>query len=57
VTGIPAVVLGHMARAEIRRTGEQGDGLAVAGLVLGWLSTAGWAAFLLLLIMLGVASG
>ncbi|MEU6521990.1 DUF1707 and DUF4190 domain-containing protein [Streptomyces sp. NPDC046924] len=57
VTGIPAVVLGHMARAEIRRSGEQGDGLAVAGLVLGWLSTAGWAAFLLLLIMLGAASG
>ncbi|GHA70141.1 DUF4190 domain-containing protein [Cognatilysobacter bugurensis] len=33
-----AVVTGHMARAEIRRaSGLEGDGLAVAGLVLGWL--------------------
>ncbi len=33
---IPAIVLGHMARSQIRRTGEQGAGLAAAGLVLGW---------------------
>jgi hypothetical protein len=34
---IPAIVLGHMARREIRRTGEDGMGLATAGLVLGWI--------------------
>ncbi len=33
---IPAIVFGHMARGQIRRTGEQGAGLALAGLVLGW---------------------
>jgi hypothetical protein len=35
---LAAVVLGHMARAEIRRSngGLDGDGLAIAGLVLGW---------------------
>jgi hypothetical protein len=33
---IPAIVLGHVARHQIRRTGEQGAGLALAGLVLGW---------------------
>lgn len=33
---IPAIVLGHMARNQIRRTGEQGASLALAGLVLGW---------------------
>jgi hypothetical protein len=33
---IPAIVLGHMARHQIRRTGEQGAGLALAGLILGW---------------------
>ncbi|GHH78457.1 hypothetical protein GCM10018793_28970 [Streptomyces sulfonofaciens] len=37
VTSIPAVVLGHMARREIRRTGERGDGMAIGGVVLGWL--------------------
>ena len=34
---VPAVILGHKARAQIRRTGEQGEGVATAGLVLGWL--------------------
>lgn len=48
LTGVPAVVLGHLARAEIRRTGQAGGGLAVAGLVLGWLSVAGWILLLLL---------
>jgi hypothetical protein len=33
---ISAIVLGHMARRQIKRTGEQGAGLALAGLVLGW---------------------
>ncbi|MFJ8821650.1 DUF1707 and DUF4190 domain-containing protein [Streptomyces sp. NPDC102467] len=55
LTGIPAVVLGHMARAEIRRSGEQGDGMAVAGLVLGWLSVAGWVLFLTLAIVAATA--
>ncbi|MCQ4211069.1 MULTISPECIES: DUF1707 and DUF4190 domain-containing protein [Streptomyces] len=56
-TGIPAVILGHMARAEIRRTGEQGDGMAVGGLVLGWLSVAGWALVLLIAIVAAAQSG
>jgi hypothetical protein len=33
---IPAIVFGHVARRQIRRTGEQGAGLALAGLALGW---------------------
>jgi len=33
---IPAIVLGHMARSQIKRTGDQGAGLALTGLVLGW---------------------
>jgi hypothetical protein len=33
---IPAIVLGYMARSQIKRTGEQGAGLALAGLILGW---------------------
>lgn len=39
VASIVAVVLGHMARAQIRRTGEQGGGLALAGLILGYTGT------------------
>lgn len=35
-----AIVTGHLARAEIRREPDrlEGDGLAVAGLVLGYLA-------------------
>jgi Domain of unknown function (DUF1707)/Domain of unknown function (DUF4190) len=36
LTMIPAVILGHTAHSQIRRTGEGGSGLATAGLVLGW---------------------
>ncbi|AER56915.1 hypothetical protein DSC_11355 [Pseudoxanthomonas spadix BD-a59] len=40
VGAVVAVITGHMARAEIRRSAGQleGDGMAVAGLVLGWLA-------------------
>jgi hypothetical protein len=51
--GVPAIVLGHVARAQIRRTGERGDGVAVAGLVLGYL----WLAFWALILIVGVSHG
>ncbi|MEW1826187.1 DUF1707 and DUF4190 domain-containing protein [Streptomyces sp. NPDC088196] len=50
LTGIPAVILGHTARAEIQRTDEGGDGLALTGLIFGWLAVTGWALMLLLMI-------
>ena len=37
---IPAIVLGHVARHQIKRTGEQGAGMALAGLLLGWAAVA-----------------
>lgn len=33
------IVLGHIARKQIRQTGEEGDGLALAGLILGYIGT------------------
>lgn len=54
LTAIPAVILGHKARAEIRRTGERGDGQALAGLVIGWLGIGAWALFLLVFLLLAV---
>jgi len=49
LASIPAVILGHLARGQIRRTGEHGDGMAIAGLILGWLAIGGWALFILVL--------
>jgi hypothetical protein len=40
LTAVPAIVLGHAARRQVRRTGQQGDGLAQAGLILGWTGIA-----------------
>lgn len=42
--GILGVIFGHLARAQIRRTGEAGDGLALAGLIIGYTATAAWLA-------------
>ncbi len=48
VAGIPAIVLGHMARRQIKQTGEDGAGLALAGMLLGY-------AGLVLTILFGIA--
>lgn len=43
VTGFPfvasvvAVILGHMARKEMKTDGKQGHGLALTGIILGWI--------------------
>jgi hypothetical protein len=54
-TAFPAVVMGHLARKQIRERGEAGDGIAVAGLVIGYLGTAFW--ILLILILRQLAHG
>jgi Domain of unknown function (DUF4190)/Domain of unknown function (DUF1707) len=53
---IPAIVFGHMARHQIKRTGEQGAGLALAGLILGW-ATVILAALLLVIIGVAMTAG
>lgn len=38
--GLPGVVgalLGHSARRRIRQTGADGDGMALAGIIIGWI--------------------
>lgn len=32
-------ILGHVARRQIRERGEGGDGLALAGIIVGWILT------------------
>jgi hypothetical protein len=36
LASIPAIILGHVARGQIRRSGANGKGLATIGLALGW---------------------
>ena len=58
VGGVVAVVTGHMAKAEIRRTGEDGESFATIGLVLGYLHLAVVVLLLglLVLVLLGAAA-
>jgi type II secretory pathway pseudopilin PulG len=44
IVGLLAVIFGHMARASIRRSGWRllGDGMAVFGLLLGYLGLGAW---------------
>jgi len=37
VSAIAGVILGYIARAQIRRTGESGAGMALAGIIVGWV--------------------
>jgi hypothetical protein len=46
------IVLGHIARKQIRQTGEQGDGLALAGLILGYIFTALSVIYLIIVVVL-----
>ena len=55
VTAIPAIVFGHVARHQIKRTGEQGAGLALAGLILGWATVI--LGIVLIVVGLAVAAG
>ncbi len=40
LAGPVAVIVGQRARREIRQTGEQGDGMALAGVITGAIATA-----------------
>lgn len=58
VGGIPAllgVIFGHVAKSQIRNDGTQGEGMATAGLVIGYI-VVGLAALVILLFVGGLLS-
>jgi Domain of unknown function (DUF4190) len=52
VAGIPAIVLGFVAIYQIRKTGEGGRGMAIAGIVLGFVSIIATAVLIIVFIVL-----
>ncbi len=52
---IVSIVTGHMARAQIRKTGERGDGFALAGLIISYVHVALTALFLIFFLGLIIA--
>jgi hypothetical protein len=53
IGSILALVFGYIARGQIRQQGQSGDGMAIAGIVLGWIGVG----TLVLLIFLGIVVG
>lgn len=53
---LAAVVLGHASRRRMRRTGQQGDAMAIIGLVFGYLGLAGWSLIVIISILIAAAS-
>lgn len=53
IGSIVAIVTGHMARAEIRRRPLEleGDGLALAGLIMGWIVVIGSIVAIMIMIL------
>ena len=54
IGSIAAVIMGHVARKQIRERGEGGDGMAVGGLVTGYIGGALWLAILVFAVLLPI---
>lgn len=55
IGAIVAIVTGHEARAQIRQTGDDGAGMALVGLILGYVNLAlAWIGMVLLVILFNV---
>ncbi|WP_234371246.1 DUF1707 and DUF4190 domain-containing protein [Streptomyces sp. XY431] len=51
--GVPAVITGHIGRRQVAERNEDGDGMAVTGIVFGWLSIAFWATIMMTVAVFG----
>jgi len=58
LVGVVGAILGHKARKQIRQRDEDGDGMALAGIIVGWISFGFMVAIILLyaVIIAGVAA-
>lgn len=52
-----AIVTGHMARGQIKRTGEGGNGFALAGLILGYVHLALAVIAIVVIVIVAIAIG
>lgn len=51
VGSILALIFGYIARRQIRERGESGDGMAIAGIVLGWVGVGVALIFIVVLLV------
>jgi uncharacterized protein DUF4190 len=53
---IGGIICGHIALSQIKRTGEGGRGLALAGVIIGYVFTGFWVLYVIILIIVIVFS-
>lgn len=56
VTGVPAIICGHMARSKIKSDPNNlaGDGMALVGLIMGYFSIVAFVLFVIFAIMAAI---
>ena len=56
VTGIPAIICGHMAKSRIKADPDKfnGDGMALAGLIMGYFSVVVFALLVIVFVIFGI---
>ena len=52
IGGIAGIIMGHIARKQIKDRGERGDGMAIAALWVGYIGTILWILFWVFMILL-----
>ena len=57
ITGIPAIIVGNQGRRAVRAGEADNEGMAMAGVVLGWISLVILAAVIVLVIARFLAGG
>jgi len=56
VVSVAGIVCSHIALSQIKRTGEGGHGLALAGLIIGYVFTGFWVLYFVVIIIVVVVS-
>ncbi|MET9019772.1 DUF1707 and DUF4190 domain-containing protein [Actinopolymorpha sp. NPDC004070] len=54
MSAIPAIITGHLALGRVANSGDDGRGMAIGGLVLGYLHVVGGAVFMLAAMLFGL---
>lgn len=57
LTGIPAIITGHIALGQIKQTGQNGRGFALTGLILGYVGILFTILAAILLFTVGISAG
>jgi hypothetical protein len=56
ITAIVGIIFGHIAMGKIKRGEEDGRGLALAGLIVGYVVIAGWVLYFVIILIAIIAA-